>query len=75
MTEPDTDEIWIRDEVDSPCIKVCVMHEPSGLCMGCYRTRPEIGGWSRMENEDRKALVIELPSRAGLVKGARRKRR
>jgi predicted Fe-S protein YdhL (DUF1289 family) len=69
------DEIWERDEVDSPCIKVCVIHEGSGLCMGCYRTRPEIAGWSRMENDARKALVEELPTRATQVKGARRKRR
>lgn len=70
-----TDEIWIRDEVDSPCIKVCVIHEGSGLCMGCYRTRPEIAGWSRMQDEARRALVAELPNRAGQIKGARRSRR
>lgn len=69
------DEVWVRDEVDSPCIKVCVIHEPSGLCMGCYRTRFEIAGWSRMENEQRLALVDELPNRAGQIKGARRSRR
>jgi len=66
------DEVWSRDEVESPCIRVCVIHEDSGLCMGCYRTRHEIAGWSRMENEDRHELKQELPSRAHLIKGRRK---
>ncbi|MEM9212455.1 MAG: DUF1289 domain-containing protein [Pseudomonadota bacterium] len=66
------DDVWQRDEVESPCIKVCVIHEESGLCMGCYRTRHEIAGWSVMDNDDRRALKEELPSRASRVKGRRK---
>ena len=68
----ENEEIWSRDEVESPCIRVCVIHEDSGLCMGCYRTRHEIAGWSRMTPEARTALKNELPARAGQVTGRRK---
>lgn len=68
----ENEEIWSRDEVESPCIRVCVIHEDSGLCMGCYRTRHEIAGWSRMMPDARTALKEELPARAGQVKGRRK---
>jgi predicted Fe-S protein YdhL (DUF1289 family) len=32
-------------EVASPCISVCVIDAPTGLCAGCYRTLDEIAGW------------------------------
>ena len=70
-----TDDIWKREEIDSPCVKICVIHEASGLCMGCYRTRHEIAGWSRKTADERKALMVELPTRADQIKGKRRKRR
>lgn len=71
----DFDPIWEREEIQSPCVKLCVIHEPSGLCMGCYRSRPEIAGWSQMSADKRALLMLEFPTRAPLVKGVRRKRR
>jgi predicted Fe-S protein YdhL (DUF1289 family) len=66
------DEVWKREEVESPCVKLCIIHEESGLCMGCYRTRHEIAGWSRMGAVERRERMLILPERAPLVKGARR---
>ncbi|AMY69571.1 DUF1289 domain-containing protein [Frigidibacter mobilis] len=66
------DDIWKRDEIESPCVKLCVMHPAEGICMGCYRTLTEIGGWSGMSAEARRAVMAELPSRAPRVAGARR---
>lgn len=62
-----TDEIWKRDEVESPCIKICVVHPESRLCTGCLRSIDEIGQWSRMTPQERRAIMAELPSRAGLI--------
>ena len=62
-----TDAIWKRDEIDSPCVKVCVIHPSSRICTGCLRTIDEIGAWSRMTPEARRAVMAELPSRAGQV--------
>ncbi len=66
MTRPeDTDGIWQRAEIDSPCVKICVIHPESGLCIGCKRTRDEIARWSAMTPEDRRAVMETLPGRAG----------
>jgi hypothetical protein len=64
MDPRDTDAIWRRDEVDSPCIKICSIHPVERLCVGCYRTIEEITAWSRMSPETRRAVMAELPARA-----------
>jgi hypothetical protein len=60
-------EVWRRDEIESPCVKVCVIHPGSGLCVGCLRTRDEIGAWSSMTREGRRAVMEALPARAPLL--------
>ena len=68
MTKPDpTDAVWARAEIDSPCVKVCVIEPKSRLCTGCLRSIDEIGAWSRMSPEARKAVMAELPARAGQI--------
>ena len=62
-----TDNVWKRDEIDSPCVKVCVIHPESRLCTGCLRTIDEIGAWSRMTPEARRAVMADLPARAGQI--------
>jgi len=47
----------------TPCVKVCVVDGESGLCLGCYRTLGEIGGWARLSDETRARLIAELPAR------------
>ena len=59
-----TDEIWKRDEIASPCVKLCVVHPESRLCVGCLRTIDEITMWSRLSPEARDAIMAELPARA-----------
>ncbi|MEM9581256.1 MAG: DUF1289 domain-containing protein [Pseudomonadota bacterium] len=56
-------EIWKRDEVDSPCIKICVVHPETRLCTGCKRTIDEITAWSRMTPEARRTVMDALPAR------------
>jgi uncharacterized protein len=66
------DEVWKRDEIESPCVKVCVIHEETGLCLGCYRSLDEIASWSALAPETRRGILAELPSRAERVKPRRR---
>ena len=61
------DDIWSRDEVESPCVKICVVHPEARICVGCHRTIDEIAGWSRMSTDQRRAVVAELPGRRKLV--------
>lgn len=66
MSKPEnTDRIWARAEIESPCVKICVIEPESRLCTGCLRTIDEIGAWSRMTPEARKTVMADLPSRAG----------
>ena len=68
MTKPEnTDHIWSRAEIESPCIKICVIEPKSRLCTGCLRTIDEIGAWSRMTHEARSEVMAELPTRAGQI--------
>jgi predicted Fe-S protein YdhL (DUF1289 family) len=60
-----SDKVWKRDEIESPCIKICVVHPEARLCTGCLRSIDEIGRWSRMSAAKRSAVMAELPSRAG----------
>lgn len=62
-----SDEIWKRAEIESPCVKLCVVHPEARMCVGCYRTIDEIGSWSRKTPEERRALMAELPARASLL--------
>ena len=47
----------------SPCKNVCVMHEPSGHCLGCGRTLDEIALWSVLDDDDKRAVRALLPER------------
>lgn len=47
----------------SPCTKVCVLEGPSGLCIGCGRTREEIGAWGSMPEARRLAIMATLEAR------------
>ena len=66
-----TDQIWKRDEIESPCVKICVVHPEARLCTGCLRSIDEIGAWSRMSPEDRRRIMAELPGRQGLIQQRR----
>lgn len=59
-----SEEIWARSEVDSPCVKICVIHPEERLCVGCLRSIEEIATWSRLSPEERRAIMADLPARA-----------
>ncbi|MXQ06983.1 DUF1289 domain-containing protein [Alphaproteobacteria bacterium GH1-50] len=59
-----TDTVWRRNEIESPCIRVCVLNPDTRLCLGCHRTADEIAGWSRMSPEARRDIIEALPERA-----------
>lgn len=49
--------------IATPCVKLCVVDGASGLCLGCFRTLSEIGGWSGLTDQQRAAVMAELPAR------------
>jgi len=54
---------WVRDEIESPCVKLCVIHPAERICTGCFRSIDEITAWSKMSAEERRAIMAELPAR------------
>ena len=72
MTRPElTDGIWKRAEIESPCIKVCVIHPEARLCVGCLRSIDEIAAWSRMTPEARSTIMADLPGRGATLRQRR----
>lgn len=63
--------VWRRDEIESPCVNICVVHPAERLCVGCLRSVDEIAAWSQMTPEARRAVMAELPDRAGRLKQRR----
>ena len=49
MTRRDGKDVWSREEIASPCVRICVLHPDEKICIGCYRTAQEIGQWITME--------------------------
>ncbi|MEM6310763.1 MAG: DUF1289 domain-containing protein [Pseudomonadota bacterium] len=72
MTTPNArPQVWKREEVESPCVQVCVIHPETKLCLGCSRTGDEIASWSRMTPNERRAVMAQLPARDPKPKGRR----
>ena len=71
MINEKNNEIWKRDEIDSPCVKLCSIHPSERICVGCYRSIEEIGVWSKLSSESRLAIMEELPGRAHQVQKRR----
>ncbi len=67
-----SDEVWRREEIESPCVKTCVIDPVSRLCLGCRRTIDEIAGWSRMGAAARSRVMAELPGREAAARPVRR---
>jgi len=49
--------------VRSPCVSICALDE-ADICVGCQRTVTEITAWSRMSNDERRAVLLLCDERA-----------
>lgn len=65
------DKTWKRQEIDSPCVQICVVHPETRLCIGCARSIDEIAQWSKLPAEDRSRIMAELPGREAAPKTRR----
>ena len=54
--------------VSSPCVKLCRLDPATRLCQGCGRSLDEIGRWSSLSENERRAIMTELPARLGVRK-------
>ena len=65
------DDVWKRDEIESPCTQICVIHPETRLCTGCARSIDEITRWSKLTTSERSAILLELPERCAAPKKRR----
>lgn len=59
----------------TPCIAICLIDPGTGLCLGCGRTRQELGDWTSMTEPQRLVLMAALPQRFVEVPGLAAARR
>jgi uncharacterized protein len=55
MTLPD-------EPVPSPCIRNCCLNEED-VCVGCFRSLPEIVGWADADNATRQVILNHAKNR------------
>ena len=71
MKDQNIENLWKRDEIDSPCVKLCSIHPSERICVGCYRSMEEIGAWSSLSSEVRLDIMNELPNRSSRIQRRR----
>jgi hypothetical protein len=60
-TPPDDNDPM--SDVPSPCNSVCRMSPATGFCEGCFRSLDEIAAWSRMDDDEKRAVWRLLDER------------
>jgi uncharacterized protein len=50
-------------EIASPCIDVCDVDSSGQYCIGCGRSMDEITVWLTLSDDQRRAIMDELPER------------
>ena len=54
--------------IATPCVNVCIVDGESGLCLGCYRTLPEVAGWRGFTDAERAQTMADLPARRSRIR-------
>lgn len=49
--------------IETPCLRICVIDEATGFCIGCGRTIVEIASWTSYSSEERKRVMAGLSDR------------
>ena len=57
------------DYVSSPCINLCQLDQDGRFCRGCFRTLEEIAAWSRVSNDEKRAIVAAANRRREAAEG------
>jgi predicted Fe-S protein YdhL (DUF1289 family) len=50
-------------DIDSPCTRICVVDDESGLCRGCHRTLVDISYWVNYSRAGKLAVLIKVAQR------------
>lgn len=61
-------------DIETPCVKICVVDPETQFCIGCGRTRGEIADWIGMGAAARHVVMLELPERVATLTQRKRRR-
>ena len=64
----------VSQDVETPCVKLCVVDPDSGFCIGCGRSRSEIAGWIAMTASERREVMAGLQERLDSMTRNKRRR-
>jgi predicted Fe-S protein YdhL (DUF1289 family) len=67
-------DAYFEPEIESPCVKVCVLDPGSGFCIGCGRTREEIASWLGFDVNERRRIMGVLAKRISSLTDRRRRK-
>ncbi|WP_330083801.1 DUF1289 domain-containing protein [Methylocystis iwaonis] len=54
--------------IPSPCNKICTLNS-ANVCIGCGRTREEIGSWSQLADPEKKRVAERAKARLDSMGG------
>ncbi|WP_135080623.1 DUF1289 domain-containing protein [Terasakiella sp. SH-1] len=58
------------ENVKTPCTGVCTLDDEDKYCIGCYRSRAELVGWRKMDNDEKRDVLKNVEQRiADLAEG------
>ena len=57
--------------IETPCVGICSVDPLSSLSIGCGRSLREIGAWSGLSPDMRRAVMDQLPARLARLKAER----
>ncbi len=61
-------------DIETPCVKVCVVDPETQFCIGCGRTRDEIARWIGMTPAVRHEIIETLPERMATLTLCKRRK-
>lgn len=58
-----TMEASAQQDVESPCVRACMIDQVHGYCVGCWRTLIEISYWHKYDAAQKHAVLAETETR------------
>ena len=55
------------ESIKTPCVGICELVVPWGICKGCGRTESELGAWMGISDEERERIMEECDSRLAVL--------
>ena len=52
-----------RQPIASPCVLICLLND-ADICVGCYRSAAEIGDWTQLDDDARRAVLSRACQRS-----------